>query len=147
MSGDIGDGATRATLQLGKKVLAADLPGYIQLAGGTNNRTVAKLKAIGLLNPDHIGHSPNPLKTLDFEAPKAQTFITGVAYGSFARALLSPVLDQIEAQALPDHPLEAFPELLQQAVSLAQALVSQIKPESSLYFPLISHSLTYAPNI
>jgi Fe-S-cluster-containing hydrogenase component 2 len=147
MSGDIGDGATRATLQLGKKVLAADLPGYIQLAGGTNNRTVAKLKAIGLLNPDRIGHSPNPLKTLDFEAPKAQTFITGVAYGSFARALLSPVLDQIEAQALPDHPLEAFPELLQQAVSLAQALVSQIKPESSLYFPLISHSLTYAPNI
>ena len=36
MSGDIGTGATRAAVKLGQKVLAAKLPGFVQLAGGTN---------------------------------------------------------------------------------------------------------------
>ncbi|OYD98596.1 4Fe-4S ferredoxin, partial [Nostoc sp. 'Peltigera membranacea cyanobiont' 213] len=49
MSGDIGDGTTIAAVKLGQKVLAAKLPGYVQLAGGTNSYTVAKLKAMGLL--------------------------------------------------------------------------------------------------
>jgi Fe-S-cluster-containing hydrogenase component 2 len=49
MSGDIGDGTTIAAVKLGQKVLAAKLPGYVQLAGGTNGYTVAKLKAMGLL--------------------------------------------------------------------------------------------------
>jgi hypothetical protein len=50
MSGDIGDGTTIAAVKLGQKVLAAKLPGYVQLAGGTNSYTVAKLKAMGMLN-------------------------------------------------------------------------------------------------
>ncbi|MEC4819318.1 MAG: LdpA C-terminal domain-containing domain, partial [Scytonema sp. PMC 1069.18] len=49
MSGDIGDGTTLAAVKLGQKVLAAKLPGYVQLAGGTNGYTVAKLKGMGLL--------------------------------------------------------------------------------------------------
>jgi hypothetical protein len=49
MSGDIGDGTTHAAVKLAQKVLAAKLPGYVQLAGGTNSYTVAKLKAMGLL--------------------------------------------------------------------------------------------------
>ncbi|MEM7793863.1 MAG: LdpA C-terminal domain-containing domain, partial [Cyanobacteria bacterium P01_C01_bin.118] len=36
MSGDIGKGTTRATIKLAQKVLNARLPGYVQLAGGTN---------------------------------------------------------------------------------------------------------------
>ena len=49
MSGDIGDGTTRAAVKLGQKVLAMGLPGYVQLAGGTNSHTVTKLRASGLL--------------------------------------------------------------------------------------------------
>ncbi|MBE9152341.1 circadian clock protein LdpA, partial [Coleofasciculus sp. LEGE 07092] len=49
MSGDIGTGTTRAAVKLSQKVLAAEFPGYVQLAGGTNHHTVSKLRAVGLL--------------------------------------------------------------------------------------------------
>ncbi|MEG3919558.1 MULTISPECIES: circadian clock protein LdpA [unclassified Microcoleus] len=136
MSGDIGTGTTRAAVKLGQKVLAAQLPGYVQLAGGTNAHTVSKLRAEGL-----IGEHGKNLSIPD--APK----IAGIAYGSYARVLLSPILEQLEtmqtdrAYAVPvavTRPgagvqtsrlpqLEAVPELLSQAVSLARSLVSQIK--------------------
>ncbi|MEG4029778.1 MULTISPECIES: circadian clock protein LdpA [unclassified Microcoleus] len=136
MSGDIGTGTTRAAVKLGQKVLAAQLPGYVQLAGGTNAHTVSKLRAEGL-----IGEHGKNLSIPD--APK----IAGIAYGSYARVLLSPILEQLEtmqtdrAYAVPvavARPgagvqtsrlpqLEAVPELLSQAVSLACSLVSQLK--------------------
>ncbi len=136
MSGDIGTGTTRAAVKLGQKVLAAQLPGYVQLAGGTNAHTVSKLRAEGL-----IGEHGKNLSIPD--APK----IAGIAYGSYARVLLSPILEQLEtmqtdrAYAVPvavARPgagvqtsrlpqLEAVPELLSEAVSLACSLVSQIK--------------------
>jgi Fe-S-cluster-containing hydrogenase component 2 len=116
MSGEIGDGTTRAAVKLGQKVLAAGLPGYVQLAGGTNSYTVAKLKAAGLLK------TPDPLP-----------FISGIAYGSYARVLLSPILDQLETTSPPQANmiatlrLEEKPELLWQAVRKAYSLVSQLK--------------------
>ena len=136
MSGDIGTGTTRAAVKLGQKVLAAQLPGYVQLAGGTNAHTVSKLRAEGL-----IGEHGKNLSIPD--APK----IAGIAYGSYARVLLSPILEQLEtmqtdrAYAVPvavARPgagvqtsrlpqLEAVPELLSEAVSLACSLVSQLK--------------------
>lgn len=155
MSGDIGVGTTRSAIKLGQKVLAANLPGYVQLAGGTNNYTVPKLRTLGLLQREGLASTQH---------------IAGVAYGSYARVLLSPVLDQLELaeehlslnQAgslsqltelkagqvrLTDgsigvdltqsnsihlnslHPthLEAFPDLLEKAVALATSLVSQLK--------------------
>jgi Fe-S-cluster-containing hydrogenase component 2 len=121
MSGDIGKGTTRATVKFGQKVLAAELPGYVQLAGGTNSYTVAKLKAMGLLQH---GKLPTP-----------QSQIAGVAYGSYARVLLSPVLEKLETKEVnyTDVPakicLETEPELLWQAVSLAHSLVSQLKSQ------------------
>ena len=117
MSGDIGDGATRAAVKLGQKVLAADLPGFVQLAGGTNRHTVAKLASLGLLA------TPAPAS--------AQKYIAGVAYGSYARVLLASVLDQCLQ-------LEAHPDLLWQAVDLARTLVSQIKPPLALSSPSLS---------
>ena len=82
-------------------------------------------------------------------------FIAGVAYGSYARVLLSPILEklekmqksQLEAIEFAYHTasvktkdinqdqsqksqlikLEAVPEILWEAVSLANSLVSQIK--------------------
>lgn len=125
MSGDIGDGTTRSTLKLGQKVLSAGLPGYVQLSGGTNRRTVPKLQAMGLLNPTGDQHLSSNWLT-------HKIYVSGVAYGSFARALLWPVLHQLD-QADPENPsyhLEKNPRLLAQAVALAQSLVDQLKPPS-----------------
>lgn len=152
MSGDIGDGATRASVRLGQKVLAADLPGYVQLAGGTNSHTVTKLKALGLLNEAPMSQHQSSNLT------NRQRTIAGVAYGSYARSLLLPVLEQLEdnVQAIttsalglstaanlarsntPDlhrtssADLEAHPQFLWQAVGLASSLVTQLKPPMNL---------------
>lgn len=124
MSGDIGDGATRAAVKLGQKVLAADLPGYVQLAGGTNSHTVEKLRMQGLLRGTR------------------KRAIAGIAYGSYARALLSPVLDRLEGKSRhpptlpiqqPIHSspcLEDYPDLLWECVHLAHTLVSPLKTMS-----------------
>ena len=120
MSGDIGDGTTLATVKLGQKVLTAKLPGYVQLAGGTNSYTIVKLKAMGLL------------KSVESHP---QHHVSGIAYGSYARVLLSPILDQLENQEVNSTSvkakvrLEAEPELLWPAVKLAHSLVSQIKSQ------------------
>jgi Fe-S-cluster-containing hydrogenase component 2 len=123
MSGDIGMGATRAAVRLGQKVLKAGLPGYVQLAGGTNHHTVEKLQALSLLHT-------RPLNSTQRMTPK----IAGIAYGSYARSLLSPILAQLEAlqpsDQMPSLRLEDDPALLKQAVNLATALVSQLKPLS-----------------
>jgi Fe-S-cluster-containing hydrogenase component 2 len=123
MSGDIGDGTTHATLRLGQKLLAAHLPGYVQLAGGTNGYTVEKLRSLHLLAPT--------------AGPQA---IAGVAYGSYARKLLSPVLDALDerqARASPPAPrpspyLEYHPDLLESAMRLAHALIDPLKRHPSL---------------
>jgi Fe-S-cluster-containing hydrogenase component 2 len=127
MSGDIGDGTTIAAVKLGQKVLAAKLPGYVQLAGGTNSYTVAKLKAMGLLKREGQGGQEGiyPL------SPPSS--ISGVAYGSYARVLLSPILEKLENKEVSNTNMKATvcleedEVLLWQAVELAHSLVSQIK--------------------
>jgi len=135
MSGDIGDGTTRAALKLGQKVLGAGLPGYVQLAGGTNRHTVAKLKALGLLKP--TGEALLPAE--------GRRYIAGVAYGSFARTLLAPVLEHLDQinQINQNHQqpdvtpqnLEDQPALLAAAVSLASSLVSPLKQTREVCHP------------
>ena len=159
MSGDIGAGATRAAIKLGEKVLAAKLPGYVQLAGGTNDRTVSKLKAAGLLNDLKLPilevaknlvtepKSVNQIHTFTPQKSNQKSYIAGVAYGSYARVLLSPILEHLETmqsekisaitgktkplsttnQTPITAKLESDSNLLWQSVSLAQSLVSQIK--------------------
>ncbi|MEL6578424.1 MAG: LdpA C-terminal domain-containing domain [Cyanobacteria bacterium J06621_12] len=129
MSGDIGKGTTHAAINLAQKVLQAELPGYIQLAGGTNDYTVSKLKQAKLLGrPDGA----------------AMSKLSGLAYGSYARAILSPTialletaLQPVQVKSISDQPmnqlnlkLEDHTELLEQAVATAQALVKQIKTAS-----------------
>jgi len=127
MSGDIGDGTTIATVKLGQKVLAANLPGYVQLAGGTNNYTVPKLKGMGLLKEAGEQGSRGA------GGKESPAFISGVAYGSYARVLLSPILDQLQQKEVINTDnqghirLEEDPKLLWEAVRLAHTLVSQIK--------------------
>jgi Fe-S-cluster-containing hydrogenase component 2 len=137
MSGDIGIGATRAAVKLSQKVLAAGLPGYVQLAGGTNAHTVMKLRDVGLLNEqgrrngqdEPVNYIPNP-----------KSHVAGIAYGSYARVLLSPILEKLEQPSgeaadanlisLQNQSLgclEESPRLLWQAVETAHSLVSQLK--------------------
>ena len=109
MSGDIGKGTTLATIRLAQKVLNARLPGYVQLAGGTNDYTVAKLRSRNLLKAP-----PN----ISGQEQTTTPSIHGIAYGSYARQLVN----------LGDSPLEEQPEQLWQQVQIAHSLVSQIKP-------------------
>jgi Fe-S-cluster-containing hydrogenase component 2 len=116
MSGDIGKGTTHAAIKLGEKVMQAKLPGFVQLAGGTNEYTVSKLAT---------------LKLLKLNSSATNSYIAGVAYGSYARALLSPILDRLENQShTSEVSLETNPQLLWEAVALAHSLVSQIKSPS-----------------
>lgn len=107
MSGDIGKGTTLATIRLAQKVLNARLPGYVQLAGGTNDYTVAKLRSLHLIQERY----PSPRE-------HKSSGIHGIGYGSYARRLVD----------VGDGHLEDDPEKLWQQVSLASELVSQIKP-------------------
>ncbi|MBD0302851.1 MAG: 4Fe-4S binding protein [Tolypothrix sp. T3-bin4] len=157
MSGDIGDGTTHAAVKLAQKVLAAKLPGYVQLAGGTNSYTVAKLKAMGLLRkgrqPDKedkgtrgqgdkgtrrnlFPHLPIPLSPPSplSLSPLSPSCISGIAYGSYARVLLSSILEQLETKevqkaSVKAKTLEEDEVLLWQAVELAYSLVSQLKSQ------------------
>jgi Fe-S-cluster-containing hydrogenase component 2 len=103
MSGDIGKGTTRASVNLAQKFINANLPGFIQLAGGTNEHTVEKLKAIGIRNQ-----------------------IAGIAYGSYARSLLNPIIEQLESS---HQSLEENPDLLWEAVDLVAPLVKKVKSD------------------
>ncbi|MFE4107115.1 circadian clock protein LdpA [Almyronema epifaneia] len=135
MSGDIGKGTTQAAIKLGQKLLMADLPGYIQLAGGTNQHTVPKLRSLGLL--------PSPRRA------RSEPAIAGVAYGSYARSLLLPVLTRLDwllsaeitsADRKRMAHLEDVPALLTQAIDLATALVSPLKSQVSLSCPPFAQS-------
>jgi Fe-S-cluster-containing hydrogenase component 2 len=106
MSGDIGMGTTHATIALGRQVAAAKLPGYVQLAGGTNNYTVEKLREVKLL-----------------KAAGQEIFVSGIAYGSYARVMLAPLFEQIPG----NDKLEDHPDILWEAVDSAASLVQQIK--------------------
>ncbi len=131
MSGDIGKGTTHAAIAFAQKVLQAKLPGYVQLAGGTNNYTVDKLRQNKLLRQQNSSRFKS---------------VAGVAYGSYARTILAPILNQLETNQLPNiQPniiqsnlnnnsmnqlnlkLEQNKDLLEQAVAKASGLVNQIK--------------------
>jgi len=113
MSGDIGKGTTHATIKFAQKVLNAGLPGFVQLAGGTNQYTALKLQK------------------LNFRQNYRQW--AGIAYGSYARRQLAPILEQIEQNSLSDNLpystpyLENDSHLLWQAVDRAYQLVSPLK--------------------
>lgn len=92
MSGDLGKGTTHAAIRLAQKVLDAKLPGYVQLAGGTNHYTASKLRTLGLTQP----WAANQSKNLANAAITPQPTIAGIAYGSYARALVMPILDALE---------------------------------------------------
>lgn len=114
MSGDIGGGTTHAAIALAQDTLALKLPGFVQLAGGTNDQTWPKLRSLGLVPPD----PPQPA-------------IAGVAYGGYGRSQLQPILDDLDAIAAERGQtlhLEEVPSLLHRAVDRARAIVALHHP-------------------
>ena len=112
MSGDIGKGTTHLCIHYAEQVLATTLPGFVQLAGGTNAHTINKVR-------------------------QKQLAVNGVAFGSCARTLLTPILQQAEIHHQQDGgtgevQLETYPDLLQQAIALAKTLVQPWNPHSGV---------------
>jgi Fe-S-cluster-containing hydrogenase component 2 len=153
MSGDIGIGTTRAAVKLGQKVLTSGLPGYIQLAGGTNHHTVPKLKALNLLHPrlqNAATTAPSvaePLLKSDqaldasqavqgYAHDQATAYVAGVAYGSYARTLLMPILNQLDAIRLE----MAEPEARAVASGSARSPLAIVNPAFSTAFSTTERS-------
>lgn len=96
MSGDVGGGTAHAAVRLLRQVAALAPPGPLQLAGGTNGRTLALVERA------------------------AVPAVAGVAFGGVARSLLQPLL--LQAQAGGGRLLDN-PELREQGLAIARDLV------------------------
>ena len=95
MSGDVGAGTARSAVKLLEAIRPWAPPGPLQLAGGTNAHTAELLSA--------------------------GAGAAGVAFGGMARSLLQPLLLEAEAHG---GSLRDCPELFEQALNLAQALLA-----------------------
>ncbi len=126
MSGDIGAGTTHPAIKLAQLILASDLDGFVQLAGGTNAYTVPKLMQLGLLKDD-FSVPVDELPTIGDKTVVSKK-VAGIAYGSYARTLLDPVLNPLD-----DRPgnLEDYPELLSQSLTLAAGLARPLKARNA----------------
>jgi len=99
MSGDVGAGTARSAVQLLLRVAPRLPPGPVQLAGGTNDRTLPLVEELAL-----------PWRAM----------VAGVAFGSVARARLQSLL--VQAQQRGGRLLDQA-DLLPEAAAIAAALV------------------------
>ncbi|MDX1976480.1 MAG: LdpA C-terminal domain-containing domain [Pseudanabaenaceae cyanobacterium bins.68] len=99
MSGDLGKGASQATLKLASQVLGLQLPGYVQLAGGTNDYTIARARTLNL-------------------------GIAGIGFGGYGRKLVAKVLD-LASDRLEQQP-HLLAQAVDLAANLVQAVKSPI---------------------
>ncbi|MFM7313832.1 MAG: LdpA C-terminal domain-containing domain, partial [Cyanobium sp.] len=99
MSGDVGAGTARSAVNLLQAVAAKAPPGPLQLAGGTNDRTLDLVEGLD---------------------PGLRRTVAGVAFGSVARSRLQPLL--LQAQARGGRLLDQR-DLLPRALASATELV------------------------
>ena len=95
MSGDLGSGTARAAILLLEKIQAIAPPGPLQLAGGTNKKTIHHIKS------NHC--------------------LAGIAFGGVARKLIQPFLIEAKKQ---NKKLIECPEALNQAINMAKELIN-----------------------
>lgn len=128
MSGDLGRGTARASVALGRRVRAAlddgGLPGYVQLAGGTNAHTATLLSEAAAASVTAAAGAAGARGSVPPRGDGGGG-LAGVAYGGFARKLLAPVLEELEARGVAR--LEECPDLLGRAVAAATGLLAPIK--------------------
>ncbi|EPS58361.1 hypothetical protein M569_16454, partial [Genlisea aurea] len=112
MSGDIGKGATMATIKFAVHLVSReDRPqGFLQLAGGANGETAKGLKRERLL---------------ETTSTAGKALISGVGFGGHARKIVGKVLwRSVESAAFS---LENFPDQLLEALWESIALVGTLK--------------------
>nr|WP_231598186.1 LdpA C-terminal domain-containing domain [Synechococcus sp. CBW1002] len=102
MSGDVGAGTAHVAVRLLEDLTPLAPPGPLQLAGGTNGGTLPRLEALGR----RLG--------------RRRAGAAGVAFGSVARRLLQPLLQEAASR---QRPLLGEGDLWPQALTLADALV------------------------
>jgi Fe-S-cluster-containing hydrogenase component 2 len=102
MSGDLARGTARASVRFAREVSTWRLPGYLQLAGGTNDASVALARAAGLA-------------------------IGGIGYGSYARQLVQA---QTETGPLAEEP-ERLCRAVEQARALVCQLKPHLQQEGA----------------
>ena len=95
MSGDLGIGASRISVNLWKKIKPFAPPGPLQLAGGTNEQTIK-----------HLSSNNGP---------------AGIAFGGQARKIIQPWLLEAQAKKIS---LREWPEGWQEALMTAKRLVN-----------------------
>lgn len=140
MSGDLGKGTTHATLRFAQKVLQSGPPGFVQLAGGTNDHTVRKLAQLNF--PVGVGSGSRNLPSTKAPLSGSRPVFGGIAYGSFARCLIEPYLGVDYPIELAGEPIRGAPlpfdaastpvpkaasSQLVQAVHTARSLVTPLK--------------------
>lgn len=110
MSGDVGGLSSARTSVARAKGLVQDPQAldfrsgkhFLQLAGGTNDRTVGVLR--------------------DCETCRHR--VSGIAYGGYARKALQPILEDLASRGAVRHEIEREPALLEEALRVATAVVS-----------------------
>ncbi|NJL48361.1 MAG: hypothetical protein HC929_13875 [Leptolyngbyaceae cyanobacterium SM2_5_2] len=66
------------------------------MAGGTNGYTVSKLRRLGLVRSS--GAAAREALPVRGQSPQAEATVAGIAYGSYARSLVMPLLETIEPE-------------------------------------------------
>lgn len=117
MSGDIGRGTARASITLASTILSQGQTSsgsfqigrgaqqYVQLAGGTNDYSIALARETGLTKISGFG---------------------GFGFGGYARKKCCELLSVLDAQS-PRALVEDHPEVLKQCLAFANALIRPIK--------------------
>lgn len=116
MSGDIGDGSAHAAVKLARKTLSLSNlpPGFLQLAGGTNNRTVPILQQSDFFQKSGGSSDGNKTK------------VAGVAYGGYARKIVTSVTYQT-GNLSTNKRMENNPAVLLKGVQAAAELLAPLK--------------------
>lgn len=160
MSGDLGKGTTHAAIRLAQKILEAGLPGFVQPAGGTNGYTVSKLIDLGLVNKTRpvfpLNHNRQPNRGLSPQSGElakpisasAGPRIAGIAYGSYGRSQVLPLLDAIDQELYPwlgNAPLDQSPHgQWAQVKSSGSAVAPTVAPWQRLDESALGQGLTLA---
>ncbi|XP_024022290.1 uncharacterized protein LOC21387695 isoform X1 [Morus notabilis] len=128
MSGDIGRGATKASISFARRLAATrERPnGFLQLAGGTNAHTVDGLRKVGLFQTSSSSENSRDEKLKVGSPSPMNASIAGVAYGGYARKIVGRVLSTMQSQQGAVR-IEEHPEHLLQALREALALVGTVK--------------------
>ncbi|CAN0389665.1 unnamed protein product, partial [Pylaiella littoralis] len=100
---------------------------FVQLAGGTNDRTAEKLREVGL-----IGGDGGPGRLLvegkgdhGGDEQQQQKRVGGVAYGGYARKVVGRALDRLPSDGAGH--VEDYPDVLSAALKEASLLVGGLK--------------------